>query len=79
MTDPVATELTNNFQAKKLEFYLRIYFVIYIHHPYNTQTRPKSDKELKKEQNDFKLYLDTKGAELSRTSEFLAFYALPYI
>jgi hypothetical protein len=25
------------------------------------------------------MYLDTKGAELSKTSEFLAFYALPYI
>lgn len=36
-------------------------------------------QDLKKEQSDFKQYLDTRGAELSRTSEFLAFYALPYI
>lgn len=28
---------------------------------------------------DFKMYLDSRGAELSKTSEFLAFYALPYI
>ena len=28
---------------------------------------------------DFKAYLDSRGAELSKTSEFLAFYALPYI
>ena len=27
----------------------------------------------------FKTYLDSRGAELSKTSEFLAFYALPYI
>ena len=63
-----------------MEFYLRIYFVIFIHHPHNNQQhRPRNEKELKKEQNDFKQYLDTKGSELSRTSEFLAFYALPYI
>jgi hypothetical protein len=80
LTDPATETLQKNFHAKKLEFYLRIYFVIYIHHPYNNQSyRPRTEKELKKEQNDFKQYLDTKGAELSRTSEFLAFYALPYI
>ena len=65
------------FAAKKLEFYLRVYFVIYLSHPCNR--RPVSQQELKKEQADFKQYLDTRGAELSRTSEFLAFYALPYI
>ena len=27
----------------------------------------------------FKEYLDTRGAELSKTSEFLHYYALPYI
>jgi LisH domain-containing protein ARMC9 len=27
----------------------------------------------------FKEYLDTKGAELSKTSEFLEYYALPYV
>ena len=37
------------------------------------------EKELKKEQADFKQFLDTKGADLSKTSEFLAYYALPYI
>ena len=80
LTEPAGELMANNFSAKKLEFNLRIYFVIFIHHPHNSaQKRQKSEKELKKEQNDFKLYLDTKGAELSRTSEFLAFYALPYI
>jgi len=68
-----------NFHAKKLEFFLRIYFVIFFNHPYNTNQKRLSEKEFKKEQNDFKLFLDTKGSELSRTSEFLAFYALPYI
>lgn len=68
-----------DFRTKKLEFYLRIYFVVYIYHPHNLNSRVRSEKELKKEQMEFKSYLDTKGAELSRTSEFLAFYALPYI
>jgi hypothetical protein len=27
----------------------------------------------------FKKYLETKGSELSKTNEFLSFYALPYI
>lgn len=35
--------------------------------------------QLKAEQTDFKNYLDNAGSELSKTSEFLAFYALPYI
>ena len=34
---------------------------------------------MQRAQDDFKGYLDTKGAELSKTSEFLAFYALPYV
>lgn len=34
---------------------------------------------MKQEQGAFKNYLDTKGADLSKTSEFLPFYALPYI
>ena len=34
---------------------------------------------LKSEQAEFKRYLDNAGSELSKTSEFLAFYALPYI
>ncbi len=80
LLEPAADQMSKNFAVKKLEFYLRIYFVIFINHIYNqNQNKAKSEKDLKKEQNDFKQYLDTKGAELSRTSEFLAFYALPYI
>ena len=47
-------------------------------HPCN-KTRPATEKELRKEQADFKSFLDTKGQDLSKTSEFLAYYALPYI
>ena len=72
--------LQRDFVTKKLEFYLRIYFVVYIFHPYNNQNfRARTQSELKIEQVDFKTYLDNQGSELSKTSEFLAFYALPYI
>jgi len=63
--------------CQKLEFYLHIYFAIFPVHPNNPQ--PSNDKELRKELAAFKVFLDTKGAELSKTSEFLQFYALPYV
>jgi hypothetical protein len=47
-------------------------------HPNNPQG-VNNEKELRKELNAFKLFLDTKGAELSKTSEFLQYYALPYV
>jgi hypothetical protein len=67
-----------DFHTKKLEFYLHIYFVIYVFHPHNQQGQ-RSSETLKIEQAEFKKYLDNAGSELSKTSEFLAFYALPYI
>lgn len=73
----------SDYDCKKLEFNLQIYFVVYVVHPYNTKNRtlPQAvqEKELKREQAEFKQFLDTKGADLSKTSEFLAYYALPYI
>ena len=68
----------NDYNCKKLEFNLQIYFVVYVMHPYNKH-RPQTEKELRKEQAEFKQFLDTKGSDLSKTSEFLAYYALPYI
>jgi hypothetical protein len=59
---------------------LHIYFVIFIYHPHNSHGfREHSQDALKIEQAEFKKYLDNAGSELSKTSEFLAFYALPYI
>ena len=72
-----------NYDCKKLEFNLHIYFVVYVMHPYNKNRMqvPANvlERELKKEQSDFKQFLDTKGSDLLKTSEFLAYYALPYI
>lgn len=70
-----------NYDCKKLEFNFHIYFVVYVVHPSN-KTRGQQavqERELKREQSEFKQFLDTKGADLSKTSEFLAYYALPYI
>lgn len=59
---------------------MHIYFVIFIYHPHNSHGfREHSQDALKIEQAEFKKYLDNAGSELSKTSEFLAFYALPYI
>jgi len=67
----------NDLICQKLEFYIRIYFAIFPVHPINPQA--PSEKELKKELLAFRHFLDTNGAELSKTGEFLSFYALPYV
>ncbi|XP_033372714.1 lisH domain-containing protein ARMC9 isoform X2 [Parus major] len=66
-TDPV---------AQNLEFYLHIYFAIFL----LKQAMGKPDKsELEERISYFKAYLETKGAALSQTAEFLPFYALPFV
>jgi len=34
---------------------------------------------MKTRMKDFRLFLDTKEVELSKTTDFLAYYALPYV
>ncbi|NXA07608.1 ARMC9 protein, partial [Sapayoa aenigma] len=66
----------NNLAAQKLEFYLHIHFATFL----LKQTMGKADKaELEERISYFKAYLETKGAELSQTTEFLPFYALPFV
>ena len=62
----------------KLDFYLEIYFALY---PImgNKPINQKAQTELKQNMEDFKKYLEQKEIELSKTTEFLAYYALPYI
>ena len=63
--------------CQNVEFYLMVYFAVYPVHPINPNA---GDFEaLRKEIEQFKYYLDSKGSELSSLSEFLPFYALPYI
>ncbi|NWY36191.1 ARMC9 protein, partial [Sylvia atricapilla] len=62
--------------AQNLEFYLHIYFATFI----LKQTMGNPDKaELEERISYFKAYLETKGAALSQTTEFLPFYALPFV
>ncbi len=54
--------------------------MVYVVHPSLAASGKKqNDRELKREQAEFKKFLDTKGADLFKTSEILAYYALPYI
>jgi len=58
-----------------VEFYLQIYFLIYSMHPSKQQKEQLDNSEIV----SFKIYLESKGIELSKTSEFLPYYALPFI
>lgn len=54
--------------------------MIFVKHPNVNAKRPTdADHEFAIAQSDFKKYLDSKGSELSKANEFLAYYALPYI
>ncbi|KFO69607.1 LisH domain-containing protein ARMC9, partial [Cuculus canorus] len=62
--------------AEKLEFYLHVHFATYL----LKHSMGKPDKaELEERISHFKAYLETKGAALSQTTEFLPFYALPFV
>ncbi|XP_053896327.1 lisH domain-containing protein ARMC9 isoform X1 [Malaclemys terrapin pileata] len=62
--------------AQKLEFYLHIHFAIYLlKHSLGKPDKADFDERI----SHFKTYLETKGAALSQTTEFLPFYALPFV
>ncbi|XP_043348116.1 lisH domain-containing protein ARMC9 isoform X8 [Dermochelys coriacea] len=62
--------------AQKLEFYLHIHFAIYLlKHSVGKPDKADFDERI----SHFKTYLETKGAALSQTTEFLPFYALPFV
>ncbi|XP_008118224.1 lisH domain-containing protein ARMC9 isoform X1 [Anolis carolinensis] len=62
--------------AQKLEFYLHIHFAIFLlKHSVGKPNKAALDKRIL----CFKTYLETKGAGLSQTTEFLPFYALPFV
>ncbi|XP_074859915.1 lisH domain-containing protein ARMC9 isoform X2 [Carettochelys insculpta] len=66
----------NESLAQKLEFYLHIHFAIYLlKHSGGKPDKADFDERI----SCFKTYLETKGAALSQTTEFLPFYALPFV
>nr|XP_045003262.1 lisH domain-containing protein ARMC9 isoform X2 [Jaculus jaculus] len=62
--------------AQKLEFYLHIHFAVYL---LKFSAGRPDKQELDERISYFKTYLETKGASLSQTTEFLPFYALPFV
>ncbi|XP_005883029.1 PREDICTED: lisH domain-containing protein ARMC9 isoform X2 [Myotis brandtii] len=62
--------------AQRLEFYLHIHFAIYL---LKRSVRRPDKEELDERISYFKTYLESKGAALSQTTEFLPFYALPFV
>lgn len=54
-----------------------IYFAIFPVHPINPQAN--TNDILKEEIAHFKEYLDSKGSQFGSLTEFLPFFALPYI
>ncbi|KAJ8374321.1 hypothetical protein SKAU_G00049010 [Synaphobranchus kaupii] len=62
--------------AQKLEFYLHIHFAIY---PLKYTPGRPDRLDFEERIKHFKHYLETRGAALSQTTEFLPFYALPFV
>ena len=58
--------------ARKLTFYCHVHFAIY---PLRNTASGSVQASMKR----FKSYLETSGLELSKTPEFLPFYALPFV
>ena len=65
-------EMLKKDEYEKLEFYAQIYFTVL---PLILGNKEAWNSEIK----TFKEFLNTKGAELCKTSQFLPFYALPHI
>ena len=64
----------------KLNFYIQIYFAIYpILNPRANINEEKIQKNLKKNMEEFKSFLERNKPQSESSSEFLAYYALPYI
>ncbi|KAM4740067.1 lisH domain-containing protein ARMC9 isoform 2-T2 [Anableps anableps] len=63
-------------EAQNLEFYLHIHFTVY---PLRKHPSRQDRVEFEERISLFKQYLETRGAALSQTTEFLPYYALPFV
>uniref|UniRef100_A0A4W6D922 LisH domain-containing protein ARMC9 n=1 Tax=Lates calcarifer TaxID=8187 RepID=A0A4W6D922_LATCA len=76
-TDNIPSEVKDtDAEAQSLEFYLHIHFTIY---PLRRHPGRHDRAEFEERISHFKQYLETRGAALSQTSEFLPYYALPFV
>ncbi|KAI9333056.1 hypothetical protein DFJ73DRAFT_799421 [Zopfochytrium polystomum] len=62
---------------QRMEFQISIYFAIFPIHPF--VVKAKHSPSLPSAMDTFKHFLETRGAELCKTTQFLSFYALPYV
>ncbi|XP_063747581.1 lisH domain-containing protein ARMC9 isoform X3 [Eleginops maclovinus] len=63
-------------EAQSLEFYLYIHFTIF---PLRRHPGRHDRADFEERISHFKQYLETRGASLSQTAEFLPYYALPFV
>ncbi|KAI8848511.1 hypothetical protein BC829DRAFT_393725 [Chytridium lagenaria] len=63
---------------QRMEFQLSIYFAIFPLHPNVNQSAAKK-VSVQKSMEAFKHFLETRGADLCKTTQFLSYYALPYV
>ncbi|XP_069558365.1 lisH domain-containing protein ARMC9 isoform X4 [Brachyistius frenatus] len=76
-TENIPSEVKNiDAEALSLEFYLHIHFTIY---PLRRHPGRHDRAEFEQRISYFKQYLETRGAALSQTTEFLPYYALPFV
>ena len=62
---------------QKLEFYLQVYFAIY---PLLYRDGEiNSNKTIQETRDEFKIFLEKKDSDYSKSNEFLQYYALPYV
>ncbi|KAF7659337.1 hypothetical protein LDENG_00299370 [Lucifuga dentata] len=76
-TDNIPSEVKDmDVAAQGLEFYLHIHFTIY---PLKRHPGRHDRTEFEERISHFKQYLETRGATLSQSTEFLPYYALPFV
>ena len=62
---------------QKIEFYIQVYFAIYP--SLYRDSKINCNKTIQESMNEFKTFLEKKEYEISKTPEFLSYYALPYV
>ncbi|XP_065060673.1 lisH domain-containing protein ARMC9-like isoform X2 [Rhopilema esculentum] len=73
-SENIPQELQDDTACKRLEFNTQLYFAIF-HIKQGSSDQNKIDKGMR----TFKTFLETRGAALSQTTEFVTFYALPFV
>ncbi|KAJ3176670.1 LisH domain-containing protein armc9 [Irineochytrium annulatum] len=63
---------------QKMEFQLNIYFAVFPIHPFVSE-RAAKQYAVPATMEAFKVFLATRGADLCKTTQFLNYYALPYV